>query len=152
MRLIAGGFDASLLNRRFDLVICNPPYVPLPPGRKYGETALPDHLQAISGIELLTSVVQEAPDMLTPEGRLLLMTSSLSIDTALDSVPETCRAVRPLGESGYEVLFDVEAVLDREDWLSYLLQARNLVERDRVYYHSLHPIWITKRQPGAIDG
>jgi release factor glutamine methyltransferase len=144
VRLLTGAFDPELLNRRFDLIVCNPPYIPLPPGRSYTESGLPGYLQAVSGLELLSTVVQHAQNLLSPSGRLLVMTSSLSEDTVLNSLPGGIRVTRPLGDIGYEVIFDVEAVLDRADWLTHLLNTGNLVQRDHVYYHSLHPIWITE--------
>jgi len=50
----------------------------------------------------------------------------------------------PLGQDGFQVLFDVEAVLDTPAWLDYLLQRGGLVSRDGLYYHTLHPVWIRK--------
>jgi hypothetical protein len=73
------------------------------------------------------------------------MTSSLSVDQPLEVLPANYKADRPLGKHGYEVFFDVEAVLDRPDWLSRLLESKQLVKRDDAYFHRLHPIWISRQ-------
>ena len=52
--LLNGKFEASLLNRDFDLIVCNPPYIPLPPGFKYTEDSVPDYFRAVGDVGLLT--------------------------------------------------------------------------------------------------
>jgi len=46
-------------------------------------------------------------------------------------------------KEGFEVVFDVEAVLNNEKWLEYLLKQGGLLSiQDGIYYHKLFPIWI----------
>jgi methylase of polypeptide subunit release factors len=144
IRLITGPFDHTLLNRQFDIVLCNPPYIPIPPEHTLGSAGYPDHLAAVGGLELLSSIIGASVNLLTPGGRMLVMTSSLCLQQALDAVPKGITVTRPFGDRGYEVLFDVEAVLDRTEWLSYLTASGALTERDRAYYHSLHPLWLIR--------
>lgn len=143
VRLFTGPFDSRLLNRRFDLVVCNPPYIPELPGARHGGAGGGDYLRAVGGLDLLTYVIQETPNILTPRGRALIMTSSVALAATLQAIPERCRVARPLGEGGYEVLFDVEAVLNRPDWLAYLRGGGGLVKRGDAYFHTLHPIWLS---------
>ena len=59
-------------------------------------------------------------------------------------LPEGMSVTRPLGDNGFDVPFDVEAVLKNADWLSYCVNSAGLEERNGTYYHRLHPIWISR--------
>lgn len=147
--LIHGDFQHDLITRKFDLIVCNPPYLPLPPNIPESKTRTPDYFSAVGGLSLLRYVLEYGPKMLESGGRLLLITSSLSIEDALASVPSDCSIARPLGGEGYEALFDVEAAINNKEWLSYLLAEKGLVERAGRYYHSLHALWITRKTEGG---
>ncbi|MED7953935.1 HemK2/MTQ2 family protein methyltransferase [Streptomyces sp. BE303] len=91
IRLCHGDLTGPVRGRRFDLVLSNPPYVPAEragsPRRGIARAwdAGPD------GRLLLDRICREAPGLLTRDGVLLLVQSSLA------DVPETLRA---LGRSG----------------------------------------------------
>jgi methylase of polypeptide subunit release factors len=138
---INGYFRPNLLKTKFDLVVCNPPYIPLHPS--YLLAGNLSYFEAVGGTELLRELIRTFDEFVAPQGRLLLMTSSLCQDDLLNAVAGKYRLVYPLGEDGFEVLFDVEAVLDTPEWLNYLLEQGGLVGRDGLYYHTLHPIWIS---------
>ncbi len=142
VHLITGSFDPELLNREFNLVVCNPPYIPLPPSRANGGKAGSAHFRAVGGLELIEGLLRNLHCFLRCGGRLLLMTSSVSLEATLRLIPPGCSVTRPLGDEGSEVLFDVEAVLDSPRWLSYLTREGNLYEKSGVYFHRLHPLWI----------
>jgi len=145
IRLLTGPFESSVLNRRFDLVVCNPPYIPVPPVGELTDSGLLDYVRAVGGLDLLQLVTRDAEKLLTAQGQLLLMTSSVSAGAALDSLHGNLSVDRPLGQDGYEAVFDVEAVLERPAWLSFLMDGRGLTERNGVYYHRLHPLWVRRR-------
>lgn len=85
LRALRGDLTAPVAGEQFDLVVSNPPYVP-------AETdALPGHgrLRAFDGGRtgrlLLDRVLDEAPGVLAPGGRLLVVHSGLcGIDASLD--------------------------------------------------------------------
>jgi methylase of polypeptide subunit release factors len=140
--LIAGPFQPDIINRKFDLIVCNPPYIPMPPHLGMNTHTVANFFQAVAGTKLMEDVIRWAPKLLNLGGKILLMTSSLSIKEALALIPDKFAVSRPLGDKGVEVMFDVEAVLNQPDWLSFLMEDRGLSEKDGIYYHDLHPIWI----------
>ncbi|MHA6782207.1 HemK2/MTQ2 family protein methyltransferase [Pseudonocardia saturnea] len=72
-----GDLFAPVAGRRFDLVVSNPPYVPAATAR------LPRHTRArcwdggIDGRAVLDRICAGAPDVLTDDGRILLVHSAL---------------------------------------------------------------------------
>jgi methylase of polypeptide subunit release factors len=139
---VNGWFQPDLFNRKFDLVVCNPPYIPVPPTLILETTRVGEYFQAVGGTSLLETVLKSVPKLLMPGGKLLLMASSLSLQDTLRLVPPMCEIERPFGEEGQEVEFDVEAVLHNPDWLSFLITERGLISRGKLYFHKLHPMWI----------
>lgn len=138
--LIVGAFEPRFLNRTFDLIVCNPPYIPAPPtGSRESRGVL---FGAVSGTELAEVIVASLSGLLAANARLLLMTSSLSVDHIMSHIPAGYVVTRPLGESGFEALFDVDDVLKDASWLESLLQAGGLSQRGGAYYHRLHPLWV----------
>jgi methylase of polypeptide subunit release factors len=139
--LIVGPFSPNLLGRKkFDLIICNPPYIPKPRLVELDRSS--DYLLAVSGTELLKEVVEAAPGLLTDSGQLLLMLSDLSFG-ALPGVQK--KLAFPLGPRGFQVIFDVEAALSNTRWMDYLKETCGLTNdpRDeRVHFHTLHPGWM----------
>lgn len=139
---ISGFFDPTLFRREFDLIVCNPPYIPLPPSMQAATTAAADYLHAVGGLELAETLIRNSASMLKPGGRMLIMASSLSRKELLAAIPDNVTVSFPLGNDGFEVLFDVEAVFHQPFWLKYLIQERGLISRDDAYFHHLHPIWL----------
>ncbi|MFD4899273.1 HemK2/MTQ2 family protein methyltransferase [Streptomyces sp. NPDC058411] len=68
---------AALPGRSYDLVICNPPYVPSPLGRLPGHGAARAWEAGRDGRAILDRVCETAPAALRPGGRLLLVHSGL---------------------------------------------------------------------------
>lgn len=139
---VNGFFSPTLFNREFDLVVCNPPYIPLAPTMQAATSAVSDFSHAVGGLELADTLIRNSAKLLKPKGRMLIMASSLCLQDFLRAVPDRVAVTRPLGSDGFEVLFDVEAVFNRPYWLKYLVEERGLVFRDGAYYHTLHPIWL----------
>lgn len=145
---ITGKFKPDLIRRRFALLVCNPPYIPFPEEIYRGDTGRLDFFRAVGGTELLHEVTRNVKRLLVPGGRLLLIVSNLSLKEAVHSIPEGFRYELPLGKKGFEVLFDVETVLRTPEWLEYLVDEKGLIFRDNLYYHSLHPMWISAPEKG----
>lgn len=68
---------AALPGRSYDLVICNPPYVPSPMGRLPGRGAARAWEAGRDGRAILDRVCESVPAALRPGGRLLLVHSGL---------------------------------------------------------------------------
>lgn len=141
--LINGTFNPDVLNRKFDLIVCNPPYIPFPLNHLNNDLKTGDYIKAVGGTDLCELVVKSSYSLLNPGGRLLIMTSSLVLDEVTSWIPNTCNLQFALGNEGFEVLFDVEAVLSQPNWLEYLVEERGLImKKKEMYYHTLHPLWI----------
>lgn len=142
IHLLAGKFAPDLLPR-FDLILCNPPYVPRPPEALVLPGSHADYRHAVGGLELAHAVLAELPQLLSEGGRLLLMTSELSRDDLMKSLPDGFQVQYPLGSKGRAVPFDLEAAYSDEEWLDFLVTNCNLREaRKGTHWHALHPCWI----------
>lgn len=148
-----GPFDASKFhNKKLDLIVCNPPYIPYPPNYETLNQESAHYLEAVGGLELIGNLLRELSNILVPGGKLLLMVSNLSLHETLTLVPKDYSILQPLGKGGYEVLFDVEDVLEDEGWMSFLRgkENGNLSHYKGEFIHLLHPLWISaepKRSP-----
>jgi release factor glutamine methyltransferase len=129
-------------SRIFDLVVCNPPYIPLPSKAIRSSSVVPDFAAAVGGVELLEAVVAVAPSILSPGGRLLVMTSSLTPSRFVNELAQKGRVIRPYGSSGWEALFDVESVWNNKVWFDFL-RDKGMYERQEEWCHKLHPAWFT---------
>ncbi len=138
-------FRVEAVKRPYDLIVCGPPYIPVPvPGEGIEDISADsvDYYQSIADISLMRLLCEEAPALLAPGGQLLLLTGSCAITQALKFIPKTCRVSRPLGAGGFQALFDIDAVISNQQWLSYLLESKALQRTGPFYYHQLHPLLI----------
>lgn len=138
-----GRYTELLFSGEFDLMICNPPYIALPPSR----TARPNRrlfTDSVAGEDLLKHVLALAPDRLTKKGRLLLMTSSASLSMREFNPPNDWRVEQ--AHKDVEVPFDVEAVLSDEDWTAHLVQEGAIVRKGDSFWHQLKPIWFQRSE------
>jgi release factor glutamine methyltransferase len=93
-----GDLYAPVAGERFDLVVTNPPYVPLPPGAARTRAARawdggPD------GRVLLDRLCREAPEVLAPGGTIALVHSSLAdLERTEALLADAGLAVRRLAE------------------------------------------------------
>jgi SAM-dependent methyltransferase len=96
-----GSLYAPVAGDRFDLIVSQPPYVPLP----VGETAQPYYHAGVRGDELARAVLQDAVDHLAPGGRALVFSdwALTAGETLRDRIPHqdarvtvwTSRAIEP---------------------------------------------------------
>ena len=137
-------FDSKLLNKKFDLVICNPPYIPYQIAPTADARQEANYVAAVAGTELMEKLLASVSKILAKKGKMLLMLSSLCRRKFEAFCPRELSAEFPLLENGFRVIFDVEDVLDRPDWLKFLLSECGLEQEGETYFHRLHPVWITK--------
>jgi methylase of polypeptide subunit release factors len=116
-RYTVGDFDLQSVTEPYDVVVCNPPYIPRP------DAAIEiDHRSAATmGTELLEQVAASAAALVGDKGVLFMVTSSLSGETLPKSIPPNYRAEVRLS---VRVPFRVEsAQLDRSpEALKYFLR------------------------------
>jgi len=143
--LIYGQFKRSIVNNKFDLIVCNPPYIPLIDDTISKFHNKKDYFEAVGGLTLIDEIMETIPSILSPNGKLLLLVSSVSLDYTIDKIPPNYIYDLPLKE-GFEVLFDVEAVLNNKEWLNFLVESGGVSISEENYFHKLHPIWIQKKQ------
>ncbi len=118
-----------LEGRRFDLIVCNPPYIPRP-------HSLADN--AYEGVDLLAYFILHGARHLNPGGRIVVMTSSVAasvVDPLLASsgVPVATLARR-------EVPLKVLNVLNNAEWMSWLLASRGVSFERKAGYDHWHTI------------
>lgn len=139
-------FTGNDLKQKFDLVVCNPPYVSHPPADV--ENFAENFGDAVGGTSLIETILANLSELLNPRGRLLLMVSSVTQIKVEDHLPaEFVVAPSPDHPSGLSVPFEVEQVLDQRDWIDHL-KGRESVATDPAgrYTHTLLPLWIERRQ------
>ena len=136
-----GEFDTDLFKKKFDLIVCNPPYIPFISedfGRFHNKR---DYFNAIGGLSLIEDILTNLSEILAEGGKLLLLVSSMSLDYTLEKLPKQFDYTLAI-DDGFEVLFDVEAVINNEAWLKWLSKEKALITRNAVYFHKLFPIWV----------
>jgi release factor glutamine methyltransferase len=142
--LVYGQFKNSIVNTKFDLVVCNPPYIPFIDASFSKFHSKKDYFRAVGGLSLIDEIMEELSNILKPNGKLLLLVSSVSLDYTIGKIPKDYSHNLPL-KDGFEVIFDVEAVLNNSKWLNFLIKSGGVSSSSGVYYHKLFPIWIQKK-------
>lgn len=141
---IIGEFDSTRFNQKADLVVCNPPYIPKNL-EKIKKVSTAPYLEAVGGLELIENVLMNLKEFLAEDGKLLLIVSHLSVKETEKLIEKyEYELQKPFGQSSYEVFFDVEAVLEDDEWIDFLIKRENkLIERSGKYFHRLHPLWVS---------
>ena len=145
--MVCGPYVASA--QPLDVILCNPPYIPREPAAA-GAIA-PD---PYAGTELLTAVILDSPRILSDNGFLFLVFSSLAdreFQEAIEQCGMACESLGPPG--GFTVQFDQEQVLRKPSWLEYLINERGLRQRgkDERCFHSLRCVAIHKSPERGFD-
>ena len=143
VRVRAEKFASDQFANPFDLVVCNPPYIPGAPDsaspltREYG--------RAVGGLDLCIEILKSLPTLLGPHGNVLLMASSLSYPEVIAAVPDGFEAIGALEGDGRRVPLDVDAVWERSDWREKLLADQRIEQDDEGgLWHKLRPLWIKR--------
>ncbi len=136
-------FECELFPRPFDLIVCNPPYIPDPPDSLRFESAR-YRASAVAGLSLVAVLLRSASTMLTESGRMLLMASEVSLPDVVSLIPRELRCEEALGPSGFEVPFDVDAAFQHPSWVEQLVSAGRIRMVGGSYVHALHPLWLSR--------
>ena len=114
--------------KRFDLIACNPPYIPRP-----------DSLggNAFEGVGLLAHFIEHGPRHLTPGGRIVSVISSVSESVVNPLLRKTGTQCHTIGE--IHVPLKVLNVLNNPAWMTYLLERKGL----RPHPHDGYDYWHT---------
>lgn len=128
VHLIQGAFDSSLLVEKYDLIISNPPYLPVSPRNAVGRF----HAGAITGTSLIRQLLKSARDILAPHGALLLVFSDVALEEfdhaqgALDGIEaHDLSALR-----GLRVSLDLDALHDDASWRDDIRKRRGVESSD----------------------
>jgi methylase of polypeptide subunit release factors len=142
--LVAGEFEAARLDGGFDLAACNPPYLPALEDAPAAKSGAEDYLRAVGGGRLIEQLLDSLDELLSPSGKLLLMTNNMGIDQVEKAVPAGFLSHRPFGDEGRPVLLELEALYEREAVLRRLIDEGTIIQRGDILEHVLHPIWIVR--------
>ncbi len=132
---ILGRFD-NIFNRKFDLVVSNPPYLPYKEEDITG--AENSQRTAIKGTELIAEMVQSSQKLLSNSGVMVIVYSELSEEELLKNIPDEMRFISANNRNGFKVLFDLEEVMRNQKWLDFLIE-RGLEcdPANNIYHHYL---------------
>lgn len=125
----AGNGLEKIKGKKFDLLLCNPPYVP----RK---SSIDDN--PYEGIGLLNHLVHQGQEYLNDGGMVITNISSLCADIILKQKPEMKMRIL----ERMEVPLKVNNILNNKSWLGYLTKKRGLKKRYRNGYEYWQEIMI----------
>lgn len=140
-----GEFVTSLLGNKFDLVIANPPYVPLAP--KVGSQLGGQHGVAVGGTKLLEHLLNNGLDLLNENGALVMIYSDLAELEVASALRGASADIYPLYPGkGFRALFDVEDVFEDPQWVDFLRKHRGLERAQDIdaYHHNIRVIAMTQ--------
>jgi hypothetical protein len=116
---------------KFDLMICNPPYVPRP-------SSIDDN--PYEGVGLLNHLVHDGQKYLNKGGALVINISSLCKDQILNKKPSMKMTVL----EKMKVPLKVNNILNNKSWLDYLVNERGLKKKYKNGYEYWQEIIIVK--------
>jgi SAM-dependent methyltransferase len=106
----------KIQNKKFDLIICNPPYVPRP-------NSIDDN--PYEGTGLLRYLLHEGAKHLTSNGVLVTNISNLCENLVLDEKP----SMKMRKVESMKVPLKVNNILNNPNWVNYLLQKQGLQKK-----------------------
>jgi len=122
-------------NKKYDLIICNPPYIPRPKSRDDNP---------YEGVSLLVYLIKNANKYLTDNGKLITNISSLCESIVNPEIEKSDIKIKKLGSM--KVPLKVYSVLNNKEWMDYLLNEKGLKEAkfNNNGYDYWHTINITE--------
>lgn len=138
-RFHAGDGAEFLEGKHFDMVICNPPYIPRP-------SSIDDN--PYEGVSLLAWLIEHANEYLTPCGTHVTNISSLCQDIAERVIARS--DVDATTIDSLEVPLKVYNVLNNPAWMEYLHDTRGFVSAPHDGYDFWHKISITGVRPARL--
>ena len=136
-------FSLDTISERFDYIVCNPPYIPeIDNGENLKSSG---YGAAISGLELYWEIFQSLERLLTPRGKALFMTSSVSFDEVKTAVPDGYTLTIAAPETHRKVPLDLDLLWERPEWRASLNE-KGLIELGDggQMFHTLVPVWVYK--------
>lgn len=106
---ILGDGLKEMEGKTYDLIVCNPPYIPRPDSVENNP---------YEGVSLLNYLIHEGHKHLNPGGMIVIGMSSLSDDLVLKEVSALSFKI----EAEMEVPLKINNILNNADWLNYLKQ------------------------------
>jgi methylase of polypeptide subunit release factors len=140
-------YSLDRVQQQNDLVVCNPPYIPLPPDSEVSK--LHPLSKATVGTDLLLHVLRDVDQLVAPGGMLALVMSRLAEPELRANISNgwSCDMVRSMA-----VPFQIEAIRGPQssDHLAWLVEERGLrrLSVDGGYEHEI-AIYIVAR--GNVD-
>ena len=121
----------KIKNGKFDLMICNPPYVPR-------QSSIDDN--PYEGVSVLNYLIHEGQKHLNKNGVIITNISSLCWDIVLKQKPTLKMTIL----EKMEVPLKVNNIMNNKKWLNYLLQKRHLQKKSKKGYNYWQKIYIVK--------
>lgn len=142
--VVVGPLQTDLFGGNFDLVVCNPPYIPEPAEEPLDRSR--QRTGAVLNLDLLDQLLNLAAMLVAPGGSMLILVSSVTPPSSVrDRVPSNFELSEPFGEEGREVLFEVEEVFGRPAAMKNLLApGGGLKKSDGNFTHKLHAMLLTR--------
>jgi methylase of polypeptide subunit release factors len=137
---IVGRYHQDHVPTENDLVVCNPPYIPMPPRITLQQNLHP-LANATIGTELLETVISNAPSLLAPNGKLVMIISEMALPEYEHALPAGIASVKV---SSQEVPFDVGSIRDYDEHLEWLKNERGLRYYRGHYLHAVSVFEITR--------
>ncbi|MBU1850173.1 MAG: methyltransferase [Nanoarchaeota archaeon] len=132
-KILIGDAQKLLKGKKYDLIVCNPPYIPRP-------KSIDDN--AYEGVGLLHYLIKNAKELLTEKGTLITNISNLCEDIALQTIEESKANMNKL--TSLEVPLKVYNVLNNPEWMKYLLEEKGLKQERKNGYDYWQAIEIMK--------
>jgi len=132
LSLVTGNAVDYIAGKKFDLVICNPPYIPRP-------DSIDDN--PYEGVGLLSYLIKAIQQHLNPEGMIITNISSLCEEIALKAISEAGAHAETIDTM--EVPLKVYNVINNPEWIKYL-EKRGLKKERKNGYDLWQTITITK--------
>lgn len=119
-----------LAENTFDLIVCNPPYIPRPNSVD---------INPYEGIGILNTLIQDSQKYLNPGGIVVIGLSNLADRIVFAKKPEL--EFRTIEEM--DVPLKINNVLNNQEWIDYL-EDRNLIKDNHQgydFWHRIKTIW-----------
>ncbi|MFH1127257.1 MAG: class I SAM-dependent methyltransferase [archaeon] len=130
---VAGNGIDHIYGKMYDLIVCNPPYIPRP-------ESIDDN--AYEGLELLHYLIDNATEHLNEDGRLIVNISSMSKKQTYELIKDSGVKAREI--DAMCVPLKVYNVLNNQEWKDYLLDTGRLRKERRSGYDYWQRIAITE--------
>ncbi len=126
-RLVVSPFQRAGFSGMYDLIVCNPPYIPVPPAEL--ASAVDSH-PTTHGTELIANLLASAGTQLHDSGSVLMVASRLAEREILAAAGSSGLDVTQ--ETSRRVPFDIDDLGD--DHIRWLVDNRGLEYTDQAYH------------------